>query len=285
MNPEERDCYIKGEANLTHLTHLRGYEYSLDNCIVDQLILDIKWYCGCLPAFANEWVDNLSLNGHRICFKNELNCAYRIMDSVTLETVDDTNITTISLMKNNGPIRNASRPSFMKCLPSCKTQKIENQMSTVDFPQRKNFFNKKKFCHVASHILQVTCKDEDRKYFLDMHQPKLCEVLESFDEFFGNTSTCKQWPRNYKTKYGYRYQDQNKTLKEEMFQYGSENLAFVQIMMQSPYVTKIKRDVAMTFTTYVGNTGGLLGLCLGCSFISLIEILFWICCCGLQIKK
>ena len=43
-------------------------------------------------------------------------------------------------------------------------------------------------------------------------------------------------------------------------------------MIQSPYVTKIKRDVAMTFTSYVANTGGLLGLCLGFSFISLVEI-------------
>ena len=47
---------------------------------------------------------------------------------------------------------------------------------------------------------------------------------------------------------------------------------------------KIKRDVAMTFTSYVANTGGLLGLCLGFSFISLVEILFWVCCCLRQVK-
>ena len=44
-------------------------------------------------------------------------------------------------------------------------------------------------------------------------------------------------------------------------------------------MTKIKRDVAMTFTSYVANAGGLLGLCLGFSFISGIEIIFWLCCC------
>ena len=61
-------------------------------------------------------------------------------------------------------------------------------------------------------------------------------------------------------------------------------LALIHVMIQSPYVTKIKRDVAMTFTSYVANTGGLLGLCLGFSFISLVEILFWVCCCLRQVK-
>ena len=56
-------------------------------------------------------------------------------------------------------------------------------------------------------------------------------------------------------------------------------------MIQSPYFTKIKRDVAMTFTTYIANSGGLLGLCLGFSFMSGIEIVFCLCwLCG-EFKK
>ena len=57
-------------------------------------------------------------------------------------------------------------------------------------------------------------------------------------------------------------------------------------MVQSPYVTKIKRDVAMPFITFVANSGGLLGLCIGFSFISAVELLYWICCiCNIGIKK
>ena len=33
------------------------------------------------------------------------------------------------------------------------------------------------------------------------------------------------------------------------------------------------------------NPGGLIGLCLGFSFISGIEILFWLCCCCHEVKK
>ena len=84
------------------------------------------------------------------------------------------------------------------------------------------------------------------------------------------------WPENYFEK----YDRPNGTLVEEMYKYGRQNLALIQIMIQSPYFTKIRRDVAMTFTTYIANSGGLLGLCLGFSFMSAIEImfsLFWFC--------
>ena len=62
-----------------------------------------------------------------------------------------------------------------------------------------------------------------------------------------------------------------------MYIYGRENLAMVHVMIQSPYVTKIRRDVAMTFTTFIANSGGLLGLCIGFSFMSGIEIIFYFC--------
>ena len=71
-----------------------------------------------------------------------------------------------------------------------------------------------------------------------------------------------------------------------MHQYGRQNLALIHVIVQSPYITKIKRDVAMPFITFVANSGGLLGLCIGFSFISAVELLYWICCiCNIGIKK
>ena len=85
---------------------------------------------------------------------------------------------------------------------------------------------------------------------------------------------CELWPGNYFEKFN----KPNVTLREELYNYGRQNLALIHVMIQSPYVTKIKRDVAMTFTTYIANSGGLLGLCVGFSFMSGIEILFYFCC-------
>ena len=92
--------------------------------------------------------------------------------------------------------------------------------------------------------------------------------------------SCLQWPDNYFEN----YDEPNETLVNELQDYGKQNLALVHVMIQSPYVTKMKRDVAMTLTTYIANAGGLLGLCIGFSFISAIELLFLLCCCCRNVK-
>ena len=90
---------------------------------------------------------------------------------------------------------------------------------------------------------------------------------------FAAPNPCDSWPENYFEQ----YDEPNVALTEEMYKYGRKNLALIQVMIQSPYFTKIKRDVEMTFTTYIANSGGLLGLCLGFSFMSGIEIIFVLC--------
>ena len=82
-----------------------------------------------------------------------------------------------------------------------------------------------------------------------------------------------------------RFGVSNESLANEVYKYGRENLALMNVLIQSPFVTKIKKDVAITFTNYVANTGGLLGLCLGFSFISGMEICFWCCCCCQRLRK
>ena len=96
------------------------------------------------------------------------------------------------------------------------------------------------------------------------------------------TDPCNKWPENYFE----RNNEPNETLVKELHQYGRQNLALIHVIVQSPYVTKIKRDVAMSFVTFVANSGGLLGLCIGFSFISAVELLYWISCiCNIGVKK
>ena len=92
---------------------------------------------------------------------------------------------------------------------------------------------------------------------------------------------CEDWPSNYFEK----FDEPNGTLVDELYEYGRHNLALIHVMIQSPYVTIIKRDIEMTLLSFIADTGGLLGLCLGFSFISMIEIFFWICSCCRDFKK
>ena len=56
--------------------------------------------------------------------------------------------------------------------------------------------------------------------------------------------------------------------------YATENLAEINLAMKTPTVQTIKRELEITFTTFVGNLGGILGLCLGFSLVSLVEVIY-----------
>ena len=57
-------------------------------------------------------------------------------------------------------------------------------------------------------------------------------------------------------------------------EYSKQNVAVVKIYLKDPYYTNIKREVAMTLTSFIGTAGGLVGLCVGLSFISIVELLY-----------
>ena len=203
----------------------------------------------------------------------KLNCANQRAESIGLESDEEHDITQ-DAKDNPNKIGNVSKPSHIHCRQACKVQKNEMRMSYTRYPSRGNFFHQKAFCLVASHLWQISCQNENRKFFLDQNYPELCDVLENFQVYFRTNSTCNEWPENYFESNPMP----NKALFKELYEYGKENLALVHVAIQSPYLTKIKREQAITLTSYVANTGGLLGLCLGFSFISGVEILYWCCC-------
>jgi hypothetical protein len=54
--------------------------------------------------------------------------------------------------------------------------------------------------------------------------------------------------------------------------YARDNIAVVKLFARDPYYTWFQRDKIMTNISFIGNTGGLIGLCMGFSFVSLVEI-------------
>ena len=277
FNPQERRCYDDNEVELTFLQKQDGYSYSMENCMYNDLLIDILWECECYPIFfVKEFFQNITEKIDS-CYGAGLKCAKEKIENIG-EYMDEIYQKSSETYSEDEPklgLLNLTKPALTKCLPSCQIQQNDLQFSSIPFPSRKSFFHQDYFCYAASHILQVSCNDTNRKYFLEKVQPKLCNVLESYREFFGENSTCYSWPNEYFIK----YEDVDQTLNDEMVAYGKENLVLLHVFIQSPYVTKIERDVALSFTGFVANVGGLLGLFLGFSFISTIEILYWICIC------
>lgn len=56
--------------------------------------------------------------------------------------------------------------------------------------------------------------------------------------------------------------------------YSRENIAKVDIFLKDPYVKRFIREEKISEFTFVGTVGGLLGLFLGFSFVSAVEIVY-----------
>jgi hypothetical protein len=57
--------------------------------------------------------------------------------------------------------------------------------------------------------------------------------------------------------------------------YAKDNLLWVYVYVKDSFATRIIRDEKMTRTNFVANVGGLLGLCMGFSLVSVAEIVYF----------
>ena len=182
FSPNERGCYVESEVNLTYLTHETGFRYEMNNCLIDGGIRDIIWNCRCMPNFGyyEEYLEFIP-----ICTGQKLFCAKTWMKTLGMKNEKNESFATVQEARENpNMIGNITKPDVIDCLPACQVQDNFNQMTYAPYPQEQNFFYQETFCSVASHIWQSTCKHESRAYFMMKSQPKLCPILESFQEFF-----------------------------------------------------------------------------------------------------
>jgi hypothetical protein len=63
-------------------------------------------------------------------------------------------------------------------------------------------------------------------------------------------------------------------LMKFLIQYSKDNFAVAKIFIRDSFYTKIVRDEEISLVTFLGDTGGLLGLFLGVSLISFLEIFY-----------
>jgi len=66
----------------------------------------------------------------------------------------------------------------------------------------------------------------------------------------------------------------NKSFTEFLFSYAAENFAVLYIFIKDPYYTLILKDESMSVISFIGNAGGLVGLCMGLSFVSVFEVFY-----------
>ena len=63
-------------------------------------------------------------------------------------------------------------------------------------------------------------------------------------------------------------------VEAEIYNYAKSNLAIINIFIKEPYSKRFRKTEKMSRIAYIASSGGLLGLCMGFSFVSLAEILY-----------
>ena len=62
---------------------------------------------------------------------------------------------------------------------------------------------------------------------------------------------------------------------DETYDAYERDVAIVSFYFREPAVLEFGREARMTQTGFIAQVGGLMGLCLGFSFLSLIEVIYW----------
>ena len=65
----------------------------------------------------------------------------------------------------------------------------------------------------------------------------------------------------------------------QIYLYAKSNLAVINIFIKEPYSKRFRKAEKMSRISYIASSGGLLGLCMGFSFVSLAEIAYHCCLC------
>lgn len=232
------------------------YRYGLSNCLFAATHDEILKECGCVPFFHTLAWDDYP----QICSGKSLLCMNDILINIGSHTsVEDAD--------------GVRKP----CFSPCEDQTNRMAVTTSVFPNFNTFTHGPEFC-VLYRKLVSTCRSY-KNATLQERYPNMCQIL-----FRNETQLCKG---DNATAAGdeeeedslRRLQDHQNSLAADrelvsvLFRYARENLALVNIYIKDPAVTQIKRDQRVPTIWFVANVGGILGLTMGCSLVTVFEII------------
>jgi hypothetical protein len=152
-----------------------------------------------------------------------------------------------------------SRPDY--CIIMTKLQMYVPMMYT------SNLYNA-----VPSHLNDRICERPDKRKLLEKYYARYPNLCIDVTKYLHKRKVCNSTLPDTEI-----ISDKMNNLITE---YASNNIAVVKIFIKDPYYTSFKKDEAMTWVSFVGTCGGLAGLSIGLSFVSLFEILYHVMNCS-----
>jgi len=140
-------------------------------------------------------------------------------------------------------------------------------VSSSTYPNKETFPLTEEFCFVLQKVVRI-CRDPYKKKVFE-RKVALAEPCNQILELNNTLKSCID------------YKDPDLTIlkvKPELidflYDYASRNIAILKMFIKDPYYTKYIRSETMTSISFVGNAGGLMGLCMGMSFVSIFEVFY-----------
>ena len=253
----ERNCYTNHEVDLPILRHEMGYRYSMGNCMYEASMQRVITNCNCTPFFYAEpfnfkGITNIDLP---ICHGQGLICMAKQENYVE----KNPSLLAYDLKRNRELVK-------IDCMSNCDHHVVTVSSSVRKYPNKLAFQQTKHICYAWKKILRI-CKNQIKKsLFLDFYKNDIsCEEITNIEN-----------DKNLSCNFSIFLFEKYPKVANFLYKYAEENFAYVKIYSKYPYHSKHKMDLEMDEIQFISNLGGLLGLCLGLSIISLFEIAYHI---------
>ena len=250
FEPEVRGCYFEDEIRMTNVNSDVGGRYEMANCLYQAGLDQVKNRCQCDPSPYNI--------GSNACMGDKITCLKEIFKEMGKGT------------KVHDTLTNSTKT----CIAACATTSYSNVIvGSSSFPNPKTFMNTKESCIIAQKLVS-TCSDA-RRLSLVAQYPNICDYISWLQD---NKAFCSEFKWNIELLANrnntgtFNFLDFKKTLIE----YASDNIAIIKVYMKEPFVEVLIRSVETSQVDFISSVGGLLGLCMGFSFVTVAEVLFYL---------
>ena len=190
----------------------------------------------------------------------------------------------IDIVDKDGTVKTA------RCLEACEDQQNKVSITSSRLPNRHTMLEWSDFCTVIQK-LRKSCNHRWKLTNLNKEYPLLCPLLlaklkeyEGMSTVINKTNLCEKVIENFSILNELQevvngtYNSTDETLISEIHRYARQNFALINVYIKPPVVTKITKDERVPVIWFVANCGGILGLCMGFSIVTVFEVLHYFCC-------
>ena len=154
---------------------------------------------------------------------------------------------------------------LQKCLNPCQQEEFSAKYDSVEYPNSNTFKYRPDFCYVYRKMLKVCKSPLKRHQFEKWASWTLCDDLIESHQV---AELCLENDILTEDKADHT------SITNFVTEYTKQNVIDLRIFIKRPYYTKIRRDVQISSVTFIGSTGGLVGLGIGLSFVSVFEMFY-----------